>query len=393
MPLAVSSFHAASAHLLGSIAPQGSHGGVLLLGTQFYGAFGGVPAYGRMLAEILSAYAARTAVPFLALSLIDATPDIGTHSRPVEYTRFCGAAGRRFGFVGNALTYGLRHRPAVAVIMHVSLAPVADALLSLGLLQRYVLVLHGCEAWRPPTLLQSVAARHAGRIVATTEFTATAYRNFTGLPPHRLSVIPLAIRRLPVAPKRSFHAGRPLRVLTVGRQWSIERYKGTDDLIRAVAVLLQAGTQVELSIVGSGDDIPRLEQLTRALGVAGYVQFLGSPRDEDLDIAYQSCDVFAMPSRAEGFGIAFIEAMSYGTPCIGGRHGGTPEVIDDGVNGFLVEHGSVGELSRCLAQLCANRELLHRLGTAAREKVERTYLPSHMETAWFRLLDDSAQSR
>jgi glycosyltransferase involved in cell wall biosynthesis len=89
--------------------------------------------------------------------------------------------------------------------------------------------------------------------------------------------------------------------------------------------------------------------------------------------AYDHCDVFAMPSRGEGFGLVFIEAMARGRPVIGGAHGGTPEIIDDGINGFLVSHGDVAQLVDRLTRLLANDSLRREMGAQARAKMRHDF--------------------
>ena len=80
-----------------------------------------------------------------------------------------------------------------------------------------------------------------------------------------------------------------------------------------------------------------------------------------------------MPSRGEGFGLVFIEAMARGRPVIGGAHGGTPEIIDDGVNGFLVPYGDVGQIVDRLARLLADDTLRREMGAQALAKARRDF--------------------
>jgi glycosyltransferase involved in cell wall biosynthesis len=95
--------------------------------------------------------------------------------------------------------------------------------------------------------------------------------------------------------------------------------------------------------------------------------------DEELVELYKSCDIFLMPSRQEGFGIVFLEAMAFKKPVIGGNHGGTPEVILDNETGFLVEHGDVDGLADRIAILLRDPELCKRMGEAGRRRVEENY--------------------
>lgn len=80
-----------------------------------------------------------------------------------------------------------------------------------------------------------------------------------------------------------------------------------------------------------------------------------------------------MPSRGEGFGLVFIEAMARGKPVIGGAHGGTPEIIEDGINGYLVRYGDVEQLADRLQRLISNDSLRREMGAQAFAKVRREF--------------------
>jgi glycosyltransferase involved in cell wall biosynthesis len=126
-------------------------------------------------------------------------------------------------------------------------------------------------------------------------------------------------------------------------------------------------------IAGDGDDRSRLEELAEERGLADRVIFKGAVSDEELIDLYKGCDVFLMPSRQEGFGIVFLEAMAFKKPVIGGNHGGTPEVVLHKETGFLVEHGDVDDLARRIATLLDDPELCQRMGEAGRRRVEENY--------------------
>jgi glycosyltransferase involved in cell wall biosynthesis len=95
-----------------------------------------------------------------------------------------------------------------------------------------------------------------------------------------------------------------------------------------------------LRIVGRGDDLPRLQSISYKLGLANVVEFLGYVSDRQLAVELSVCRLFALPSRKEGFGLVFLEAMAHGRPCLGARAGGIPEVIDN-KTGVLVEYADV----------------------------------------------------
>jgi glycosyltransferase involved in cell wall biosynthesis len=274
--------------------------------------------------------------------------------------------------------------------MHTGIAPVAWLLGKAGMGGRYILVLHGIEAWRRLGTADRMAAGAARWIVATTRYTAAIFARENGIPTERIRVIPLALGESTAPADGDREESRPtagLRVLAVGRLSSSDAYKGFDALIDAVGAARSGGDEVSLTVIGSGDDLPRLNRRAAACGLNGSVQFLGSVSDARLHEALRSSDVFAMPSRGEGFGIAYLEAMRYGRPCIAGNHGGAPELIEDGADGFLVEHGSIEQVTSRLLTLCRNPGLRRQMGDRARRKVETQYLFGSMRDRWFELLD------
>jgi phosphatidylinositol alpha-1,6-mannosyltransferase len=134
--------------------------------------------------------------------------------------------------------------------------------------------------------------------------------------------------------------------LSVGR---LQRRKGHDMVLRALARLRQIVPQVRYVIVGDGPHQAQLEADARALDVMDIVHFAGPASQADLPGWYAAADVFVMPNRRdgvdfEGFGIVFLEAAAAGLPVIGGRSGGVPEAVADGVTGRLVEGSDIEEL-------------------------------------------------
>jgi glycosyltransferase involved in cell wall biosynthesis len=276
--------------------------------------------------------------------------------------------------------------------MHTCIAPPAMMLRAVHMTGPYVLVLHGIEAWTRVKPAVRAAAAGAWRIVATTCHTAREFARANGISDDRFVVIPLAVPDAPAAPAtRSSHAGA-LRVLTAGRLASEDSYKGYDVLISGVARAQSMGADVRLRVVGAGDDIERLRAHAQTSGLTKEtVEFLGAVSDDQLRREIVDCDVFALPSRGEGFGIVYLEAMSLARPCIAGNHGGPPEIIDDGRDGYLVEHGDVPQLATRLLTLYREPEMCREMGARAALKVKQRYLFSHMREAWFRLLDTASE--
>jgi len=162
-------------------------------------------------------------------------------------------------------------------------------------------------------------------------------------------------------------------VLTVGRETAAEHYKGTDALICAVAQLRPTIPDTYLVVVGAGDDLPRLRNLARDLGISESVKFLGGIPREEVAACYARCDIFALPSTGEGFGLVFLEAMAFAKPVIGVACGGVTDLIQDGVNGLLIPPHNLGRLAEGLGTLLRDPTLRQEYGIRGAEIVRRKY--------------------
>jgi glycosyltransferase involved in cell wall biosynthesis len=162
-------------------------------------------------------------------------------------------------------------------------------------------------------------------------------------------------------------------ILTVGRWDANEAYKGADHLIEIMPELLERFSDVHLVAVGSGTDVPRLKSIAKGRGVSERVHFLSSITNEELSAAYEACDLFALPSRGEGFGLVFLEAMSHAKPVIGGAHGGTTDIIDDGADGYVVEYANLRNLIEKTTQLLRDDVLRAEMGRRGYTKVRNEY--------------------
>jgi phosphatidyl-myo-inositol dimannoside synthase len=146
-----------------------------------------------------------------------------------------------------------------------------------------------------------------------------------------------------------------------------------ETLISELPRLLHERTDLQLVAVGEGDDQTWLEQIAEGCGVRKHLHFMTGLTYPQLAACYVACEIFALPSRGEGFGLVYLEAMARGKPVIGGAHGGAPEVIDDGKTGYLVQHGDVPQLATSIQTLLADPVLAKEMGARGRERIERDF--------------------
>jgi phosphatidyl-myo-inositol dimannoside synthase len=152
-----------------------------------------------------------------------------------------------------------------------------------------------------------------------------------------------------------------------------ERYKGHDALLAAWPAVLVRQPDAQLVFVGTGDDEPRLRARAREAGLGAHVIFTGFVDEVELASIYARAAVFAMPSRGEGFGIAYLEAMAHGLPCIGSIHDAAGEVIDDGVTGYLVDQSDTQTLADRLSLLLGDDVRRRAMGEAGRRRLTERF--------------------
>lgn len=149
--------------------------------------------------------------------------------------------------------------------------------------------------------------------------------------------------------------------------------KGIEYLLEAAKSVLSKLENARFIIVGEGPRRGYLEQLSKKLGISPNVVFAGRVSFAELPLFYAACDVFVLPSIAEAFGIVVIEAMSTGKPVIGSRVGGIPDMIEDGVNGYLVPSKKPSEIADRVIELLGDPKKAEMMGRQGRRLVKERF--------------------
>ena len=145
--------------------------------------------------------------------------------------------------------------------------------------------------------------------------------------------------------------------------------KGHELVLKAFARVKDSHPGLQCRIIGEGADRVRFANLARNLGISDRVHFLGRRSRSEVAEAMRNCTVFALPSRFEGLGCVYLEAMASGKPVIACRGQGIDEVIQHGSNGWLIPVDGLVELVQGLQDLLSNAELRARIGRAARQTI------------------------
>lgn len=262
------------------------------------------------------------------------------------------------GIIGRAL----QDRPDLIISTHVNFSPAARSLQKFGSFP-YLVVGHGVDIWEAPNASVRRALREAPALVAVSEFTKEKMATAVGAPVGAIQVLPNTFdpEVFVPGPKPRFllkryglYSEQPV-ILTIARLASADRYKGYDEILRALPSVRQRFPDLRYVLGGKGPDEDRIEELINELGVAENVILAGYVPDHELREHYNLCDVFAMPSKGEGFGIVFIEAIACGKPVVAGNKDGSVDAVLNGKIGALVDPEDVGELSATLIQILEGR--------------------------------------
>jgi glycosyltransferase involved in cell wall biosynthesis len=223
-------------------------------------------------------------------------------------------------------------------------------------------------------------------VIALTDRERDQIRDLYGVPEDRIAVIPPGVDPevyLPQTDKAALRTALGLPrddtlVFTLGR---LDERKGFDLYLEAAARVLAEGDQKKITFVlsagassqGELQEQEKLEAIARRHNLGDALHWLPVLSEAVVPQYYAACDIFVMPSRYEPFGIVMLEAMSAELPVVATIHGGPTKVIEDGVDGMLVDPCDVGALADGIQKLVTSPEMRKALGANARRKVLSDY--------------------
>lgn len=251
---------------------------------------------------------------------------------------------------------------------------------------------HGCVLNEPMSrplfliywAIERVMATMTSRIIAVSEYDRETLLRYRIAPASRIATIPNGIPPgLPPENQRDVYRHRmreqlgiPEEALVVGTIANFYRTKALDVLLHAMARAADEHQNLQLVLVGDGQERPSIERLIRELGLEDRVVLTGQlPEGRRLLPAF---DIFVLASRKEGLPLALLEAMAAGLPVIVTQVGGMPEVVDHGHAGLTVPPEDPEELAAAMLDLISSPELAATLGRDARQRVLSHFTDEHM---------------
>jgi len=242
------------------------------------------------------------------------------------------------------------------------------------------------------TVTLRMIAATATTVVANSEYTARSVR--AAAPHARVEVVHNAVdlarwdpARIDRISARARLAEAGDRELLLGVVAQLSPWKGQDTAIEALRIVCERGVDAHLLLIGSAkfvasstrfdnhSYVAKLNARIAAAGLDGRVSWLGER--EDVPELVRALDVLLLPSWEEPFGRALIEAMALNVPVIATSVGGPPEIIDDGVNGCLVEPRDPEAWAQAILRLAENPTWAGEVGRAGRRRVEEAFTLEH----------------
>ncbi len=323
----------------GVIAGEARTRRVLALVSDAYGGTGGIAQYNRDFIECVAAHESVedvVVVPRVIARAIQPLPERVTH--------IAEAAGSKLRYVRTVEKLARRRGSFDLVICgHVNLLPIAYATAKRTGARLMVLV-YGLEVWNPRSWPFRYMMHRVDTIVGISAFTIKRLRQWAVIAGHQVLLVPNAIDLSAFTPgprndllRQLLGLGRGPVILTLGRMDASERAKGFDEVIEAMPSLLEDFPTLCYCAAGDGTDRARLEAKAKLLGVSENVVFPGYVAEEEKLDYYRLADLFVMPSRLEGFGYVFLEALAAGVPVVASSVDGSKEAVRGGAWGSLAD--------------------------------------------------------
>lgn len=292
--------------------------------------------------------------------------DSKTDAKYFHRERFSGWGGNRIFFGMHVLLSS--HRYSTVVLGHINLAMVGWLVKKLRPSVRLVLVIHGIEAWKKLDGVKLDVLRASDLILSVSEFTKSKIVEFNAIDPNKIKIFPNTIDPYFVFPKR-FEKPKYLLdrykinpfdniLLTVTRLSTSEKYKGYDHVLDALKDERLRKKPIKYLLCGKADEQEqvRINWEIEKRGLENVVLLVGFVDEKELTDHYLLADLFVMPSKKEGFGIVFIEALACGLRVIAGSKDGSKEALMGGQLGKLIDPDSVEELTTALLESLDSHE-------------------------------------
>jgi glycosyltransferase involved in cell wall biosynthesis len=335
---------------------------VLALVTDAYGGTGGIAQYNRDFLESIAAHPTIDEVVVVPRVIARELQPL-----PAKVKHLAASAGSKLKFLRTVASLSQSTGAFDLVVCgHVNLLPAAW-LAARRMKARLLVVCYGLEVWNPGNWPKRYMLHRTDAIVAISAFTVKRLREWAVIAGDRISLVPNAIDLSAYTPgdgdeqlRRKLGLDSGPILLTLGRMDAAERAKGFDEVLEVLPSLLEDFPTLTYCLAGDGTDRARLEQKAQKLGVREQTVFTGYvPEEQKLDL-YRLADLFVMPSRLEGFGYVFLEALATGIPVVASSVDGSREAVRGGAWGSLADPNNRDEVLNAIRSGLTNPKIPER---------------------------------
>jgi glycosyltransferase involved in cell wall biosynthesis len=327
---------------------------ILCLVLTSFSSTGGIEKFNRAFFKALNEIGDDLSIKWFAAGMYDHTCD----EKYVTKEKFQPFYGNRGWFIFRNM---VRSFSADELILgHINLSVIGILFKWIRPSKKLTMICHGIEVFDKVKGIQKKALQAADCILAVSTFTKQQLITVQGLPAEKIVIfqntldpffkLPASFNK-PVYLKERYQIGNNEKVLfTLTRLRNNEGYKGYDKVIRLMPHLISNNYQIKYILAGSADEkeYQAVRQLIKQLQLEKHIVLTGFITEEEVTDHYQLADVFVMPSKGEGFGIVYLEAMACGLPVIAGNKDGSTEALQFGELGTLVNPDSEEELQTAI---------------------------------------------
>ncbi|MFD0748885.1 glycosyltransferase family 4 protein [Mucilaginibacter calamicampi] len=283
-------------------------------------------------------------------------------------SKFKGFGADRVKFITEAVKLG--RQCDTVILSHINMAAVGLVIKLLNPKCRLMLIAHGIEVWRPVSSVKKLFLRRCDKIICVSEFTRTEVIKWHNVSPAKCVVLNNAIDPFMKLPAELDKPAALLErygltlnndiLFTLTRLANTEQYKGYDQVIRSLAQLKTKFPEIKYVLAGQYDEEEkqRINNLIAQHNAEGLVILSGFINEEELTDHFLIADLFILPSKKEGFGIVFIEALACGLPVICGNTDGSLDAVKHGQLGTAINPDNADELELAVVKHLENRTSL-----------------------------------
>jgi glycosyltransferase involved in cell wall biosynthesis len=326
---------------------------ITLFSLQTFSTTGGIQKMTRTLAHALNSICTTNNGCFKLASLYDANSDLMPQYIPKK--NFEGFNRRRISFIIKIAF--ARQKQDVVILSHINLALAGLLIRLINPKTKIWLIAHGIEVWRPLSFHKRQLLKRCDKVICVSAFTKAQMYKWHKTDPAKCIVLNNALDPFLKIPstfqKPAYLLDRygltdsgPI-IFTLTRLASTELYKGHDRVINAISGLKHQFPGIKYVLAGKYDHEEgiRVKQLIADAGVTNQVILTGFIKEDELSDHFLMADVFVLPSKKEGFGIVFIEALACGLPVICGNADGSIDAIRNGELGTAINPDNETELA------------------------------------------------